>query len=84
MTDHFREAVNTVSKLSDNEQNRIADIMLGLAGKAAFGERRRYWIAGEKPDPEKVRTTVRGLREFRKDISLGGLSIRELIEEGRH
>ena len=58
--------------------------MLGLAGETAFGERRRYWIAGEKPDAEKIRKTVRGLREFRKDISLGGLSIRELIEEGRH
>ena len=33
-----------------------------------------------KTDPLQ---TVRTLREFRKGITLGGISIRELIEEGR-
>jgi len=36
-------------------------------------------LAG-KTDPLQ---TVRTLREFRKGITLGGISIRELIEEGR-
>ena len=34
-------------------------------------------------DKDKVRTAIENLRELRKSHSLGGLSIRELIEEGR-
>ena len=34
-------------------------------------------------DRDRVRTAIENLREFRKSHSLGGLSIRELIEEGR-
>lgn len=34
-------------------------------------------------DRDQVRTAIENLRELRKSHSLGGLSIRELIEEGR-
>lgn len=34
----------------------------------------------QKPDPREV---IRQLREFRRGITLGGLSSREMIEEGR-
>ena len=34
-------------------------------------------------DTDQVRTAIENLKEFRKSHSLGGLSIRELIEEGR-
>ena len=34
-------------------------------------------------DTDRVRTVIEDLREFRKSHSLGGLSIRELVEEGR-
>lgn len=34
-------------------------------------------------DRDQVRTAIENLREFRKSHSLGGVSIRELIEEGR-
>lgn len=30
-----------------------------------------------------VREAIEALREFRQDITLGGLSIREMIDEGR-
>jgi prevent-host-death family protein len=32
---------------------------------------------------DQVRTAIENLREFRESQSLGGLSVRELIEEGR-
>ncbi len=34
-------------------------------------------------DPEKIRAAIDTLREFRKTHSLGGLSVRQMIEEGR-
>ena len=34
-------------------------------------------------DAEKVRAAIKGLRAFRRGHALGGLSVRELIEEGR-
>ena len=36
--------------------------------------------AGERPD---VRAAVAEMKKFRKGRSLGGLSIREMVEEGR-
>ncbi len=32
---------------------------------------------------QKIREAIEGLKEFRKGRTLGGISIRELIEEGR-
>lgn len=38
------------------------------------------------PSPQKpdVRKVIRQLREFRRGITRGSLSIREMIEDGRH
>jgi hypothetical protein len=54
-----------------------------VAEAKRYSDRRRSWIAGKKPGPKKVRDAIRGLRAFRKNITLGGLRIRDLIEEGR-
>lgn len=34
-------------------------------------------------ETDQVRTAIENLKEFRRSRSLGGLSVRELIEEGR-
>ena len=34
-------------------------------------------------DPEKIREAIAALKSFQKTHSLNGLSVRELIEEGR-
>ena len=34
-------------------------------------------------DPGKVRDAIEGLKEFQRTHSLGGLSVRQLIEEAR-
>ena len=34
-------------------------------------------------DSDKVRTAIAGLKAFQKTHSLGGLSVRRMIEEGR-
>lgn len=39
--------------------------------------------AFRKRDPEKIRAAIDDLKAFQKAHSLGGLSVRELIEEGR-
>lgn len=39
-------------------------------------------VASAKPRPD-VRAAVEAMKAFRKGRSLGGLSIREMIEEGR-
>jgi prevent-host-death family protein len=36
-----------------------------------------------KMDPEDVIAIIKGIRERRKGVSLGGLSIKDLITEGR-
>ena len=40
-------------------------------------------IPFRKRDPEKIRGAIEDLRTFQKAHSRGGLSIREMIEEGR-
>jgi prevent-host-death family protein len=37
----------------------------------------------QRPDPEQVGEVIRRFREIRKGMRLDGLSVRELIEEGR-
>jgi len=37
--------------------------------------------AANKPRPAE---TIEQIKQFRKEHSLGGLSVREMIEEGRH
>ena len=39
--------------------------------------------APERVDPQRAEEIVREIREFRKGNRLDGLSIRELIDEGR-
>ena len=34
-------------------------------------------------DTDRIRAAIDGLKEFQKTHSLGGLSIRQMIEEGR-
>jgi hypothetical protein len=36
-----------------------------------------------KRDPDKIRAAINNLKAFQKTHSLGGLSVREMIEEGR-
>ncbi len=40
-------------------------------------------IPFRKRDPEKIRAAIEQLKAFQKAHSLGGITIRELIEEGR-
>lgn len=40
-------------------------------------------IPVRKTDSETVRTAIEGLKSFQRRHTLGGLSVRELIEEGR-
>ena len=40
-------------------------------------------IPFRKRDPEKIRAAVEDLKAFQKAHTLGGLSVREMIEEGR-
>ncbi len=40
-------------------------------------------IPFRKRDPEKIRAAIDDLKAFQEGHSLGGLSVRELIEEGR-
>lgn len=40
-------------------------------------------IPSGKRDPEKIRATIKHLKAFQKVHCLGGLSVREMIEEGR-
>ena len=40
-------------------------------------------IPFRKRDPDKIRAAVDSLEAFQKNHSLGGLSIREMIDEGR-
>jgi len=40
-------------------------------------------IPFRKTDSDKVQAAIDGLKAFQKTHSLGGLSVREMIEEGR-
>jgi prevent-host-death family protein len=40
-------------------------------------------IPFRKRDADKIRMAIDGLKTFQKTHSLGGLSVREMIEEGR-
>jgi prevent-host-death family protein len=41
-------------------------------------------IPFRKRDPDKIRAAIDGLKAFQETHRLGGLSIREMIEEGRN
>jgi prevent-host-death family protein len=40
-------------------------------------------IPYRKRDPDKIRAAIESLKAFQKTHSLGGLSVREMIDEGR-
>lgn len=84
MTDLLKKAIEAVSALPENDQDRIAEVMMGELPTSELSTCRRSWIAGKKPAPEQVRAAVEGLQALSKKLSLGGLTIRELIDEGRH
>ena len=40
-------------------------------------------IPFRQPDRERVRAAIEGLKEFQRTHSLAGLTVRQMIEEGR-
>ena len=40
-------------------------------------------IPFRRRDTDRIRASIDGLKEFQRTHSLGGLSVREMIEEGR-
>ena len=40
-------------------------------------------IPFRQPDAVRIRAAIDGLKQFQKSHSLGGLSVRQMIEEGR-
>jgi hypothetical protein len=84
MTDLLKKAIDAVSTLPDEDQDRIAALMMNEAQTTELSDCRRSWISGKKPSREQVREAVEGLKAMSQNLTLGGLSIRELIDEGRH
>ncbi len=75
-----------LSRLPEEKQERIAARIL----EALEAEEKtkpwaadRQWIGGRKPTKEEVAQAIAGLEKLSKKLTLGGLSIREMIEEGR-
>ncbi|HET6568309.1 MAG TPA: type II toxin-antitoxin system Phd/YefM family antitoxin [Rhodothermales bacterium] len=44
---------------------------------------REFWVSGKRPTPEEVEHTLTELEALSRRQRLKGLSIREMIEEGR-
>ena len=40
-------------------------------------------IPFRQPDRDRIRTAIEGLKEFQRTHSLEGLTVRQMIEEGR-
>ena len=40
-------------------------------------------IPFRQPDRDRIRTAIQGLKEFQRTHSLGGLTVRRMLEEGR-
>ena len=40
-------------------------------------------IPFQRPDTDRIRAAIDGLKEFQRTHSLGGLSVRQMVEEGR-
>jgi prevent-host-death family protein len=72
------EAKNRLGALLDLvEQGE--EVMITRHGKPAA-----RLVAATEPDKQAIaREAVRRIRERRKGVTLGGISIRELIDEGR-
>ena len=40
-------------------------------------------IPFRQPDRDRIQTAIQGLKEFQRTHSLGGLTVRRMLEEGR-
>jgi len=72
------EAKNKLGRLLDRVE-RGEEIVITRRGKAVA----RLVGPGTATDPERGREAARRIREMRKGVTLGGLSINELTAEGR-
>jgi prevent-host-death family protein len=72
------EAKNRLGALLDRVE-RGEEIVITRRGKPVA----KLIPAGSGTDKEKVQRAIAGLREASRGLSLGGLTIKELIEEGR-
>lgn len=61
------------------EVERGAEITITRHGKAVA----RLVPVTERVDERRLKTTVEGLKRFRRGRRLGGTTIKEIIEEGR-
>ncbi len=72
------EAKNRLSELLDRVE-RGESILITRHGRAIA-----HLVPANAPrDQARIERAIEGLRELRKGTSLGGLTIRELIDEGR-
>jgi antitoxin (DNA-binding transcriptional repressor) of toxin-antitoxin stability system len=72
------EAKNTLSALLDRvEQGE--EVVITRRGRPVAKPVR----ADAGFDRERARAAAAGMREMRKGVTLGGISVRELIDEGR-
>lgn len=95
MTQRVRQLTDRLSRLPRAMQDRWASRFLARLekelGSAASSEEEDLddveasdqWVGGRRPTPEEVRQVFRELADLRKRQKLGGLSIRDMIEEGR-
>jgi prevent-host-death family protein len=72
------EAKNTLGQLLDRVENG-EEIVITRRGRAVA----KLVPAVAGFDRERARRAAAALRERRKGVTLGGISIRELIDEGR-
>ena len=72
------EAKNRLSEILDRVE-RGESILITRHGRAIA----QLVPLNSKRDPARIERAIEGLRELRKRTSLGGLTIRDLIDEGR-
>ena len=86
MTQTMQRVIERLSKLPEAEQERMAARILEALEaeeKTSPQSMDRHWVGGRRPTKEEVTKAIAGLEELSKQLTLGDLSIRELIEEGR-
>ncbi len=86
MTQAMQRVIERLSRLPEEKQERLAARIL----EALEAEERtkpwaadRHWVGGRKPTKEEIAQAIAGLEKLSQELTLGDLSIRELIEEGR-
>ena len=85
MTQAMQRVIERLSRLPEEKQERLAARIL----EALEAEERtkpwaadRHWVGGRKPTKEEIAQAIAGLEKLSQELTLGDLSIRELIEEG--